>query len=240
MSTRGRSGLARWALGSVAQKVAHQAPVPVLLLRDQGPSPLGSAGHVHGPLRALVPLDGSELAEAALLPAARLVGALAAPGPAAVHLVKVVDLLDLAALPEDWGDARRPAEARAREWAVRQATAYLGDVAARLRADLGDRPLALTLTWSVAVEPEAFTYAADVASMIVRAAEVGEPTEGATAPERCDLIAMATHGHGGLARFIMGSVAERVLHASALPLLLVRPRGASPARSRPDAAVSDS
>jgi nucleotide-binding universal stress UspA family protein len=36
------------------------------------------------------------------------------------------------------------------------------------------------------------------------------------------LIAMATHGRGGLRRWALGSVADQVLHASTLPLLLVR------------------
>jgi hypothetical protein len=39
------------------------------------------------------------------------------------------------------------------------------------------------------------------------------------------IIAMATHGHGGLKRWVIGSVTDRVLHATKLPLLVVRPRG---------------
>lgn len=34
MSTHGRSGIARWTLGSVADKVARHAPCPVLLVRQ--------------------------------------------------------------------------------------------------------------------------------------------------------------------------------------------------------------
>ena len=40
--------------------------------------------------------------------------------------------------------------------------------------------------------------------------------------ERCDLIAMATHGHKFLADLIHGSVAEAVRHRSMVPVLLVR------------------
>lgn len=36
-----------------------------------------------------------------------------------------------------------------------------------------------------------------------------------------DLVVMSTHGHGGLTRALMGSVAEAVLRASPVPLLLV-------------------
>lgn len=38
-----------------------------------------------------------------------------------------------------------------------------------------------------------------------------------------DVIAMATHGRGGVARFILGSVADKVLRSTSLPLLLYRP-----------------
>ena len=41
--------------------------------------------------------------------------------------------------------------------------------------------------------------------------------------ERTDLIAMATHGRGGLKRLLMGSVTERVLRHSPVPLLACRP-----------------
>jgi nucleotide-binding universal stress UspA family protein len=40
--------------------------------------------------RILVPLDGSSRAEAAMLPAARLIANLSAPRPAALHLTRVV------------------------------------------------------------------------------------------------------------------------------------------------------
>ena len=38
-----------------------------------------------------------------------------------------------------------------------------------------------------------------------------------------DLIAMATHGYGGLARAVMGSVADKILRGSSCPILLERP-----------------
>jgi nucleotide-binding universal stress UspA family protein len=39
-----------------------------------------------------------------------------------------------------------------------------------------------------------------------------------------DLIAMATHGRTGIARFLLGSVAERVLYQTNKPLMLIRPQ----------------
>ncbi len=38
-----------------------------------------------------------------------------------------------------------------------------------------------------------------------------------------DLIALATHGRSGLRRWVYGSVAEKVLHTTRTPLLLIRP-----------------
>jgi nucleotide-binding universal stress UspA family protein len=43
------------------------------------------------------------------------------------------------------------------------------------------------------------------------------------ARDRSTLIAMATHGRSGVQRWLLGSVGHKVLHATANPLLLVRP-----------------
>jgi nucleotide-binding universal stress UspA family protein len=40
--------------------------------------------------------------------------------------------------------------------------------------------------------------------------------------EKCDLIAMATHGHRGLSDVIHGSVASQLRHISMVPVLMVR------------------
>lgn len=44
--------------------------------------------------------------------------------------------------------------------------------------------------------------------------------------EHVDLIAMVTHGRSGFRRRVFGSVAEKVLRTTTLPVLLVRPPGA--------------
>jgi nucleotide-binding universal stress UspA family protein len=41
---------------------------------------------------------------------------------------------------------------------------------------------------------------------------------------QADLIAMSTHGRNGLGRFLLGSVAEKVIRSAKVPVLLVRPR----------------
>jgi nucleotide-binding universal stress UspA family protein len=61
MSTHGYSGLTRWVLGSVTERVVRHAPCPILVTRSGEPIQ-----------RILVPLDGSELAEQALEPALAL------------------------------------------------------------------------------------------------------------------------------------------------------------------------
>ena len=53
---------------------------------------------------------------------------------------------------------------------------------------------------------------------------IGYPAEEiveAAARRQIDLIVMATHGYGGLKRWALGSVADKVLHAAPTPLLLV-------------------
>lgn len=41
---------------------------------------------------------------------------------------------------------------------------------------------------------------------------------------RADIIAMSTHGRSGLQRWLIGSIAERVVHQSPVPVLLIRPQ----------------
>ncbi|MBI2932805.1 MAG: universal stress protein [Planctomycetes bacterium] len=45
--------------------------------------------------------------------------------------------------------------------------------------------------------------------------------------QSADLIAITTHGRSGIARWVLGSVAEKVLRAATVPLLVVRTRTAS-------------
>jgi len=76
--------------------------------------------------------------------------------------------------------------------------------------------LKLPITWSVTIDD-------DIAAGIIRVAEDGEGAEGVEVCDGSDVIVMATHGYSGLQRWAMGSITERVLHASRLPLLIVRP-----------------
>jgi nucleotide-binding universal stress UspA family protein len=38
---------------------------------------------------------------------------------------------------------------------------------------------------------------------------------------QCDLIVMATHGYTGVQRWTLGSVADKVLHGTNIPLVMV-------------------
>ena len=54
---------------------------------------------------------------------------------------------------------------------------------------------------------------------------VGPPADTicqAAADERCDLIVVGTHGHRGLERLVLGSVAERVVRDAPCPVLVVK------------------
>ncbi|PSP81465.1 stress response protein [Halobacteriales archaeon QS_1_68_20] len=56
--------------------------------------------------------------------------------------------------------------------------------------------------------------------------------------ENCDLVVMGTHGRGGIDRLLLGSVAERVVRSSKVPVLTVRvgDAGLEAERETPEAA----
>ena len=83
---------------------------------------------------------------------------------------------------------------------MREDRAYLDRVSAALRAD--------------GFDVDAVLAAGDPASEISDAAT----------RERCDLIAMATHGHRGLNDVVRGSVASELRHKTMVPVLMVRAR----------------
>ena len=65
MATHGRSGIRRWALGGVADKVLRATKRPVVLIRAKGARPdVRDKGVLS---RALVPLDGSKESETVIL-----------------------------------------------------------------------------------------------------------------------------------------------------------------------------
>ncbi len=213
LCSHGSTGRKRWGISGVAEHVARHAPVPVLILREGGPLPAEPRPYAARPLRALVALDGSVRAEAALEPAASLIAALAAPAPGALRLARVVK-------PMAAGREGTHLEERDNgEHILQQAGAYLSATVNQLHEGLVAPAvvnLKLSFSWSVAVDT-------DVAEALVGLAENKEGAGGAGVAGGCDVIAIATHGRSGLARLALGSVTERVLHSTRLPLLVVRP-----------------
>lgn len=209
LSSRGETGLKRWAFGSVTQKVLRHSTAPVLILHESA----GTLSNLHPdgrrPVRVLVTLDGSTLAETALFPAAVLSAALSEPEKGSLHLVRVLPFPEPTSTAETLSGARQLDLSAAQmslqgtEQALRDALQGEGD---------------LLLHTSVIVH-------ADVAEAIIRAAEEGvRATAETEAREACDVIAIATHGRSGPARWALGSIAERVLDGTRLPLLVVHTR----------------
>ncbi len=59
-------------------------------------------------------------------------------------------------------------------------------------------------------------------SSLLRVGAVVDVILGVADEIQADVIAMSTHGRTGPARWLLGSVAERVVHSSKIPVLLIR------------------
>jgi nucleotide-binding universal stress UspA family protein len=188
MATHGYSGLRRWALGSVADKVIHATDAPVLLVRGQA-QPV-----VQPPHRILTPLDGSGLSRQALPLASEIARAARAE---LILLRAVVPMIE----------------------------AYIG--APVLGRPLVENSETLNALYEYALDElkaEAASLRAEAPRVLTRAI-IGYPAEVIIDEARemdVDLIVMATHGYSGLRRWALGSVADKVLHATTTPLILVR------------------
>lgn len=186
MGSHGRGTGGRVAFGSVTDRVARHATVPVLVVRG-GPRP-----SLPPPLnRIVVALDGSARAEAGLATAITLAERDAVP----IHLVRVMDE-DLLRATVRAGAAAATAYATALEVTRRQADDYLKEREQMLR----ERGLSATVEL-----------------------RMGHPaTELVAAVLPGDLLVLTTHGRGGVRRWVLGSVAEKLVRLSPAPTLLVR------------------
>jgi len=144
--------------------------------------------------KILVPLDGSQLATNALQPAMFL-----AKATGGLILLLRVPVYQKTKLPERvtavYNRLRPPEE---KVWVQQRVERYLRSV----------RQLAL----GQEIRFETLALDGDPASVIVDTAE----------SQDVDLIIMSTHGRGGLARWWLGSVTEKVLRATKRPILIVR------------------
>ena len=182
LSTHGRGGFQRLWLGSVADGLLRQTPVPALLLR-------GARGAIKRPgpaavfRRIVVALDGSSRAEAAIAAAEMLLGG----DPGLLTLVHIVHPMTMAVAMRS---ERRPE----REFAE----AYLEPLAARLRAAGRE----------VTVETRVDANVARAIGDVVEAVEA-------------DLVALTTQGLLGVERFMVGSVADKLIRTATVPVLVV-------------------
>jgi nucleotide-binding universal stress UspA family protein len=143
----------------------------------------------------LVPLDGSPLAEAVLKPMA----ALARIWDAKVSLVQIVQPVLLStdpALPFPSGyDEQLTGIQRD------AAQDYLRDIAERLRQQ-----------------------GIDAFGVAVIGGGIADTIHDLARPDRVGLVALSTHGRGGARRLALGSVADKLVRAAEVPVLVVRSR----------------
>lgn len=214
MATHGYSGIRRWAIGSVADKVLRVSQVPIWLVRANIPQEIV---YDQWPTRKiLVPLDGSELAESAL-PHAEVVAKQRGAELVEVVLLRVCQSSDLMfesplsyyLIPDSYPPTRPlqwqkylEEETTKCKLVVKR---YLDGVAKRL-TDASLRVRSQVLVGKTPLASNAADEILDYATT-----------------NQINLIVMATHGRSGLSRWAYGSVAARILYGGNTPILLVRP-----------------
>ena len=191
MASRGGSGEEPWVLGNIASKVIQASSKPVLLIK----TPASSTALQQKKLfkKILVPLDGSQIGEAAISHVQTLAGLLLAQ----VVLLHVIEVTPLVVVPSiDFAYQPVPPEVQTEKMAAAQQ--YL-DSAERILKENGINTSSAVISGSPASE-------------IIKYAE----------KNNVELIAMSTHGRSGIGRWVFGSVTEKVLHAGNAALLTVR------------------
>lgn len=156
--------------------------------------------------RILVPLDGSMLAERAIPHAeqfARIFGS-------SIILLQVLD-------PISYHENPNPIDPLS--WQIRKAEAdmYMQGVAARIRNELGEKPLDTSSTYG-----ENGTSNKTRVEYAIREGKTAENIVTFAHNENIDLLVICTHGSGGLSRWNISSVTQKVIHLVYLPILIVR------------------
>lgn len=157
--------------------------------------------------RILIPLDGSALAERAIPHAeqfARIFGS-------SITLLQVLD-------PTSYNENPNPVDPL--NWQIRKAEAdlYMNGIATRLRENLRSDVLSSHAQSDVAVVGEKeirVEYA-------LREGKTAENIVNFAHSENIDLLVISTHGSGGLSRWNISSVTEKVVNLVYLPVLIVR------------------
>jgi len=197
MTTHGRTGLSRAWLGSVADAIMRRSSIPVLMLH---PTPAAEEKNpASEPFKhILIPFDGSAMAADMLPVAADLARATGAD----LTLLRVVAPVPILmpidpTMPSVFGPTIPDQEATTK--LVGEVKAELAEIARRLQEQTG-----LTVSTHVSVSER-------TADAIVEFA----------ARHGMDVIAMSSQGRGA-SRLLLGSVADKVLRSSDLPVLLRR------------------
>lgn len=217
LCSRGENGLKRWVLGSVAQTIFRQSPLPVLVLneRDQHSSPF----HETRPLRILVPQDGSELSEVALTPLFQLLGN---TSPSVEH---EINLLRVVTMPTVVNGLTYETYIPSTYWEEESQRAKQEQQALIQRLEQ-TKPSTVhcTFTSTVITSP-------NIAGTILKQAQPSAYNGGGA---DYDLIVLATHGRTGLKRVLLRSITEEIFGATTLPLLIVRPIPTQFAEKQPE------
>lgn len=148
--------------------------------------------------KTLVPLDGSELAECVL---PHLESIAKGCGVESVVFLRVFDTYMPSAYHAYIGEPQRE---ELQENSKKVTREYLDEVAGRVNLN-----------------------GVDVQKQIVDGNPAESIAEYATKND-IDLITIATHGRSGVSRWALGSVADRILRYSCVPVLMVRAPGCKP------------
>jgi len=147
--------------------------------------------------RILVPLDGSEVGEAALPHVEELVSKLVLGVKVEVILLQVISSLTYYVIAGE-ASARVPYTEKELEQIKKKANEYLAKAGESLRSK------GATVKTKVAT--------GKAAEEIIKVAD----------ETKADLVVMSTHGRSGLSRLIFGSITDKVLRTGTVPVLVVR------------------
>jgi nucleotide-binding universal stress UspA family protein len=200
MTTHARGPVARMWLGSVADQFIRELASPLFLIHPSDTkadlSDEMTLKHI------LVPLDGTQLAEQIIEPAVAL-GEFMGTEYTLVRVIKPIVPMHYPSSGAVIGDSAEDIRQQVQRIETEsrcKAVEYLHSVAERLRSRL-----------------------LRVHTKVVDDAHQAEAIVEAATRIPADLIAMQTHGRNGLARMLLGSVADKVLRSATTPLFIQRP-----------------
>lgn len=200
MTTHARGPMGRFWLGSSTDELIRSLPIPLIAVHPGPAAPNLAQDFLIRHM--LIPLDGTPLAEEILESATALAKAMAAE----ITLMRVITPVYPVTLPAEpaiFGNVATDVMERVEKLHVelkKNAAAYLETIANRLRGQ------GLKVHTRISIEEQPGVAILDAAKPPI------------------DLIAIETHGRGGLSRLLLGSVADKVIRGSTLPILVHKPK----------------